>query len=398
MDRWVVLAALFLSRVAMGFQFQSIGSISPFLVSEYGIDYATIGTLVGLYMLPGVLLALPSGMITKRFGDKRAVAFGLLMMTAGGITAGVADGYELLWAGRLVSGIGVVFLFVSMTKMVADWFAGRDLVLAMATFMSGWPVGIGLALVTQADLAAAQGAPAVFLATGIGCAVSLLLFIGAYRNPPGATAPEGPQKIFGLSRRETILISTVGILWALNTTGWLILISFAPAFFVAQGMSPTEAGMLTSMNSWIAIITMPLGGFVASRAGYPNTILVTCLLAKGVFVICLVWYPSMPILWFALMAIVGSLPSGIAMSLPAEVLRRENRGPGMGVFYTWFYAGAALLPAFAGWTKDMTGSHAAPIIVAGLLVVITVPMLGVFRYLQRTLAADAPPVARPAPA
>jgi len=38
-------------------------------------------------------------------------------------------------AGRLVAGAGVVLLNVQMTKMVADWFAGREIATAMAIFV-----------------------------------------------------------------------------------------------------------------------------------------------------------------------------------------------------------------------------------------------------------------------
>jgi len=35
-----------------------------------------------------------------------------------------------------------------MTKMVTDWLAGRELVLAMAVFVNAFPIGIGLALLS----------------------------------------------------------------------------------------------------------------------------------------------------------------------------------------------------------------------------------------------------------
>ena len=40
---------------------------------------AGIGTLVGLYMIPGLFLAVPSGFIGRRFGDKRIVLLGLAL-------------------------------------------------------------------------------------------------------------------------------------------------------------------------------------------------------------------------------------------------------------------------------------------------------------------------------
>ncbi len=37
-NRWFILAVLFLARTSMGFQFQSVASVSPFLIDELAID------------------------------------------------------------------------------------------------------------------------------------------------------------------------------------------------------------------------------------------------------------------------------------------------------------------------------------------------------------------------
>ena len=69
----------------MGFQFQSVASVTPFLIDDLGLSYLQIGTLIGLFMLPGALFALPGGLLGKRFGDKRVCAIGLALMVVGGI-------------------------------------------------------------------------------------------------------------------------------------------------------------------------------------------------------------------------------------------------------------------------------------------------------------------------
>ena len=89
--RWVILGALCLARTSMGFQFQSIASISGDLVREMGFSYAEIGTLIGLYMLPGIVVALPGGALMAKFGDKSLAVFGLaLMVTGDALAAAVA--------------------------------------------------------------------------------------------------------------------------------------------------------------------------------------------------------------------------------------------------------------------------------------------------------------------
>ena len=63
-NRWFILAVLFVARLALGYQFQSAGSVAPFLIRDLGIDYAQIGLLVGGFILPGIAISLPSGPLT----------------------------------------------------------------------------------------------------------------------------------------------------------------------------------------------------------------------------------------------------------------------------------------------------------------------------------------------
>jgi predicted MFS family arabinose efflux permease len=121
--RWQALAVLTLARTSMGFQFQSVASVSPMLVRDLGLSYADLGSLIGLYFVPGIAMALPGGALGRRFGDKRMVAIGLALMALGGVAARLAEGFLGLAAGRLLAGIGAVLLNVMMAKMVTDWSA-----------------------------------------------------------------------------------------------------------------------------------------------------------------------------------------------------------------------------------------------------------------------------------
>jgi len=58
-NRWTVLALLFAVRTVMAFQYQSTAAVSPLLMQRYGVNFADIGLLIGLYLAPGIVLALP---------------------------------------------------------------------------------------------------------------------------------------------------------------------------------------------------------------------------------------------------------------------------------------------------------------------------------------------------
>ena len=156
-SRWFILAVLFVARLALGYQFQSAGSVAPFLIRDLGIDYAQVGLLVGGFILPGVAISLPSGFLGRRFGDKQVVVAGMVLMVLGGIITTLWPApLAAMMAGRIIGGIGGAILIVLMSKMVVDWFAGKELFLGNAIFIVGWPVGIAVAQLTQGRFAELQ--------------------------------------------------------------------------------------------------------------------------------------------------------------------------------------------------------------------------------------------------
>ena len=79
-------------------------------------------------------------------------------------------------AGRLVAGAGGVILTVQMTKMMTDWFAGKEIATAMAIFVNSWPAGIAVSLLVLPSIGTAYGVGAVHLAVAalIACGIVLL--------------------------------------------------------------------------------------------------------------------------------------------------------------------------------------------------------------------------------
>jgi MFS family permease len=52
------------------------------------------------------------------------------------------------------------------------------------------------------------------------------------------------------------------------------------------------------------------------------------------------------------------------MALPAQLLQKENRAIGMGIFFTVYYVGMGIFPAIAGYLRDVTQNTAAPFVLA----------------------------------
>jgi MFS family permease len=390
-SRWLILAVLFLARASLAFQFQSIAAVSQFLITDLKLDYAQLGFLVGIYMLPGVVISWPGGMLGARFGDKSVALSGLLMMVIGGVMTGLADHYAMALAGRLVSGTGAVLLNVILTKMTSDWFAGREIIVAMAILVTSFPFGIGLALAVEPLLAAAQSWALAIHATAAAAFLALILLSACYRRPFTPAATIAPPKPGGMTSREFVGASLAGIVWAFYNVSYILLVTFSPPLLVARGLSTADAGFTTSIATWILIASVPLGGALIERTGRPVASIASCLVLMGI-AIALVGLVGDSIWAIAWAGVIIGMPAGAIMALPAQVLAPQSRAAGMGVFYTWYYLAMAFFPAIAGLLRDLSGDPRMPLFFAAALCVVTLGAVLAFTVLTR--ASASPEVAR----
>src|SRR5260370_19092167 len=82
--RWGMLALLFAARVGLGFNFQTLGSVADPLARDLHLSFTEIGTLIGLFNAPGLVLSIPAGLAGRRVSDRVLVAGGLVAMVAAG--------------------------------------------------------------------------------------------------------------------------------------------------------------------------------------------------------------------------------------------------------------------------------------------------------------------------
>jgi MFS family permease len=355
-NRWGILTVLFAVRATMAFQFQSVAAVAPLLGSEFGVGIADIGVLIGLYFAPGIALALPGGAIGQRFGDKATVLGGLLLMLAGSVAMAFAASWSVQIAGRLVAGAGGVILSVQLTKMLTDWFAGKEIATAMAIFVNSWPAGVAISLLVLPLIGTTYGVGAVHLSVAAfsGCAIVLLTI--AYRSPADAVVASTTS--LRLDRNAAIAVIAAGLIWRLFNVGFAVIFSFGPSLLVERGWSIASAGSTISIVLWLAVVSVPLGGFVADRTKRPELVLVAGCVVFAMLMTALPRSGSVVLIVVAL-GLISGLPAGPIMSLPAGVLRPQTRAIGMGLFFTMFYGCMMLGPAVGGACAKWAGTAAA---------------------------------------
>ena len=384
--KWIVLAVLFAARAATGFQFQSIGSATNLLMADLGIGYSEVGMLLGAYLLPGVIVAFPAGLLGSRVRDKTLGLSGLVLMAISGLALSYSGDLVLALVARTIGGIGATIVILIATKMVTDWFESSEIVLAMSLLQMSWPFGAMIALPIQTFIAQSFGWHAV-MASGAICSVMVLFAFAMI--PQAARSAEAAAGGGRLPRAALMPVLISGTIWGVMNLACVLFFSYAPLLMVAQGSSPTVSASLTSLAIWFTILAIPTGGYLVHRSGRPITAIIACgLIAAGALMLFVVdFHSTIACLVFGLA--IGPL-SGAILSLPAKVLDPVDRSVGFGLFYTCFYVLMAVGPTAAGRLQDAWGSPSAALVAGAALLASMVPLVALFWSVTRHRDAAQP--------
>jgi len=383
---WLILAALALGRIGFGYQFQTVPTLGPDLVRLFRLDYTTLGTLIGAFMLLGSFAAIPVGLLGRRFGDRLVLGSGLGLMVVGPLLSAASAGPVGIGLGRSIAGVGAVAMIVLQNKVIADWFHGRHFMLAISVSVASYPIGVGLAQLILPPLVLAYGWQAAFTSGAVALAVPTALFLASFRPAPHA-APV-PRRFSFPSGRECLLLMIAGLIWTAYTAGYSGYTSYVPSVMAVRGESLMLTGLVLTIATWGNVPATMVGGGLAARfGGFRIFLLGTLALVVGISGTALL---DWPISLAVLIGIVGSFHPGVIMAVGTLSARPENRAVGMGLFYTTYYVGGTVVPALCGWTADLYGGPEGALLAAAAVSALAVPMY----LLHRRLATHETMLAR----
>ena len=376
------LFALFVIRATGGYQFQAVAGAAPLLVAS-GYDYARVGMLIGAYMLPGIFVTVPAGVLSRRIGDKPVVAGGLCLMLAGAALMALTDGFPMLLAGRVLSGVGGLAVLMLVIKMTADRYAGPFLSTATGVVVTSWYVGFAGSLVVSSQLAVIGDARLALAASGLPALLGLVMlpFIGTPRAAPqSGLAPP--------ARVPWRFIAAAALCWTLMNVSFAVLIGFLPAYLVSRGLSAPEAGATGSILSWSSAAATIAGGYVADRLlGRTATVILGMVASALLTALIPLASGAVPVL----------VASGLAFALfPAALTAQVGQATppaARGLVFGWYsgasYVGLSLVPWLAGALRDASDQPSAPIFLASFFLIAMLPAYAWFLRTARGLSSSA---------
>src|SRR6266852_2073260 len=113
----------------------------PIWLREFGLGYAELGLLRGLFAGTMASFQIPSGLIAERLGTAAVLALGTAVAGAGYCLAGASAGFALLMVALFVGGLGASTQHPLASSLMAHAFAGPRSMKALGTYNFAGDIG-----------------------------------------------------------------------------------------------------------------------------------------------------------------------------------------------------------------------------------------------------------------
>lgn len=258
MKKWKIKLAVALISLCQGLQY----TVTPVL-NQIQSQYETIPTnfvqmLVTAPALASMVMALISGWLVTKISKKKLLLIGSFIMGAMGIVPMLSQSFWLLFASRLMIGIGMGLLMALSTAVIAEHFDGAERTATMG--IQGASAGAGVLL--SSSLAGVVGR-SDFAAIYPLHLIAFVIMLGLAFCLPETGKTE-------LQENEKLSIN--GKVLALCVLAFLETIFFSAfttniAFHLVgeEGAVTAQAGQLTSIFSVVQILAGIALGFISSR-------------------------------------------------------------------------------------------------------------------------------------
>jgi sugar phosphate permease len=288
------------------FQRTSLGVAGVEAAHRFGIGASVLAMFSVAQLAVYAAMQIPVGILLDRFGSRRMLLAGTVLMATGQVGFAVASDVWLAIGARVLIGVGDAMTFISVLRLVALWLPPRrNPVFVQLTGVIGQLGSVASAVPLVVLLRDAGWTPTYLCAAGLGlAAVGIIsLFVRDRTTPRGvpAGAARGtvrdawsePGTRLGLWTHFTTQFSgcVFGLLWGY------------PFLVQGEGLAPASAAVLLSLLNVVVLVGGPLVGHLCGRLPRNRSVIALGIVAGSAS------------MWAAVLLWPGPAPRGLLVAL-----------------------------------------------------------------------------------
>lgn len=324
----------FASYVVAVFHRSSLSVTGLAAQERFSSTAASLALLGVLQLAVYAAFQVPVGVLLDKFGARRMVAAGALLMAVGQLVMAVAPSLPAALLARALVGIGDAMTFISVLRIVIAWFPPvRVPVFTQLTGMLG-QVGQVVAAYPLVLLLSELGWTRSYLvvAAAGGVVAGVIWWLLPDAPPEAPVLPPLPGGLHAAWHHVRAAWRAPGTrlgMWTHFVTQYsgtvFVLLWGFPFLVVGQGLSPVRASALLSVMVVMGMVLAPVLGWLAAAHPTRRSLIVLSIVTAtaGVWTVVLLWPGRAPLpVLIALVVVLGA--GGPGSMLGFEHARTAN--------------------------------------------------------------------------
>ncbi|MET4432724.1 sugar phosphate permease [Mycolicibacterium sp. 624] len=310
---WIIwLTGLFAYIVAV-LDRTTLGVSGLDAADRFAASPSVLSSFVVLQVVVYACAQVPAGVLLDRYGSRVLIAAGAGLMAVGQLTLALSESLPLAIGARAVVGLGDALTFISVLRLVPNWFTPKQV--PLLTQLTGICGQLGQVLSAVPFLALLTGttwATAYISVAALGT-LAMVLALAVVRDAPGGrvVAPEAMTVRETLSSVKTVWLrpgTRLGFFTHMGTQFSVTVFALmwgVPYLTVAQGQSAGVAGALLTVSVVAAIAAGIVIGIATGRIPHRRSRIVLGIIASNALVWTVVLaLPGRAPLWLLVILIV----------------------------------------------------------------------------------------------
>jgi MFS family permease len=337
-------------------------AVAALIREDLGLTLPQAGSFLSLYYIGPVLMSVPAGFLTDRWGMGRTLVAGQALIGVGLLGVAASPSYAVLVAMLIAAGIGYGMLNPTSTKVVIGWFPFRQRATMVGFKQVGLPFGGVLGAAVMPALALQVGWRTAVVASGLILVTTAVASMLVYRDPPMTpVATGGPSALrMVLLSRDLWLVSIATLVFAGMQTVWMGYLVLYLRDVV--GIPLIVAGGYLALAQASGMAGRVAFGVLSDRffGGRRRVTLVLAGVGSALCSLAMAWTgPGSAAAWLTVLALVfgfvGIGWNGVQHTLMAELVGPRAAGTAVGFGLAVSSAGVTLAPPIFGKCVEWAG-------------------------------------------